>query len=61
CQRELFHLRLLLAVRAESLSKTFSPSTGFTSRLTIFSKTTGKNVFRGNIVPRNIDIFVDLL
>ena len=56
-----FHLRLLLAVRAESLSKTFSPSTGFTSRLTIFSKTTGKNVFRGNIVPRNIDIFVNLL
>ncbi len=62
CQRDFFHLRLLLAVRTENLSKTFIPSTGFTSRLTIFSRTTGKNAFfRGNIVLRNIDIFVNLL
>ena len=60
CQRA-FSFTLAFSCPRRKLEQNFIPSTGFTSRLTIFSKTTGKNVFRGNIVPRNIDIFVNLL
>ena len=60
CQR-FFSFTLAFSCPRRKLEQNFIPSTGFTSRLAIFSKTTGKNVFRGNIVPRNIDIFVNLL
>ena len=57
-----FSFTLAFSCPRRKLEQNFIPSTGFTSRLTIFSKTTGKNTFfRGNIVPRNIDIFVNLL
>ena len=59
--RGLFSFTLAFSCPRRKLEQNFILSTGFTSRLTIFSKTTGKNVFRGNIVPRNIDIFVNLL
>ena len=59
--RGIFSFTLAFSCPRRKLEQNFIPSTGFTSRLTIFSKTTGKNVFRGNIVPRNIDIFVNLL
>ena len=56
-----FHLRLLLAVRAESLSKTLFLQRVLLHDYHIQQNNGKKRFFRGNIAPRNIDIFVNLL